>query len=142
MPTLFTRIITGELPGRFVWQDQDVVAFLTTAPLRPGHTLVVPRQEVDQWTDADPDLLSHLLAVAQSIGQAVKQGWSAPRSGLIIAGLEVPHLHLHVFPVWGMSDFDFAAADQNPDAPALDSAAETVRMALRELGHDRTVPVD
>ena len=140
MSTLFTRIITGELPGRFVWQDDEVVAFLTTAPLRPGHTLVVPRREVDQWTDADPDLLSHLMAVAQSIGAAVKRGWSAPRSGLIIAGLEVPHLHVHVFPAWNMSDFDFGAVDPDPGAPALDSAAETVRTALRELGHGDTVP--
>ena len=142
MPTLFTRIITGELPGRFVWQDPEVVAFLTTAPLRPGHTLVVPRQEVDQWTDADPDLLSHLMAVAQSIGQAVKRGWSAPRSGLIVAGLEVAHLHLHVFPAWDMTDFDFATVDQDPAAPALDSAAETVRTALRQLGHGLHVPID
>jgi histidine triad (HIT) family protein len=140
MATLFTRIITGELPGRFVWQDEQVVAFLTTAPLRPGHTLVVPREEVDQWTDADPDLLSHLMTVAQSVGQAVKAGWDAPRAGVVIAGLEVPHLHVHVVPMWDMSDLDFASVDPDPGAPALDAAADKVRAALRDLGHGDHVP--
>jgi diadenosine tetraphosphate (Ap4A) HIT family hydrolase len=63
------------------------------APLTPGHTLVVPRQEIDQWTDAPQPLLHHCLGVARRIGEAAKQAFDAPRAGLVIAGLEVPHMH-------------------------------------------------
>ena len=129
MPTLFTRIINGELPGRFVYTDEQVVAFLSIAPLNPGHTLVVPRAEVDQWTDADGPLLHHCMGVAQRIGAAAKQAFGAPRAGVVIAGLEVPHLHVHVFPAWSESDFDFARAKPATDEE-LDSAADKLRAAL------------
>src|ERR1700751_792152 len=123
MPTLFTRIINGELPGRFVYTDEQVVAFLSIAPLNPGHTLVVPRAEVDQWTDADGPLLHHCMCVAQRIGVAAKQAFGAPPAGVVIAGLEVPHLHVHVFPAWSESDFDFARAKPATDEE-LDGAAD------------------
>jgi len=129
MPTLFTRIINGELPGRFVYTDEQVVAFLSIAPLNPGHTLVVPRAEVDQWTDADGPLLHHCMDVARRIGVAAKQAFEAPRAGVVIAGLEVPHLHVHVFPAWSESDFDFARAKPATDEE-LDSAAAKLRAAL------------
>ena len=129
MPTLFTRIINGELPGRFVYSDDQVVAFLSIAPLNPGHTLVVPRAELDQWTDADPELLHRLTDVAQRIGNAAKQAFDAPRAGLVIAGLEIPHLHVHVFPAWSEGDFDFARAKPASDEE-LDSAADRLRAAL------------
>ncbi|WP_432972448.1 HIT family protein [Dactylosporangium sp. CA-233914] len=135
MSSVFSKILAGELPGRFVWQDDDVAAFLSIAPLRPGHTLVVPRQEVDQWTAAENGLFTKCAQVAQRIGQAVQRAWDAPRAGLIVAGFEVPHMHLHVFPTWGMGDFDFARVDQNPDPAALDDAAARIRTALGELGH-------
>jgi histidine triad (HIT) family protein len=133
--TLFSRIIKGEIPGRFVWRDERCVAFLTIAPLRPGHTLVVPRSEVDEWTNVDDDLLTHLVAVAKHIGAAQKAAFDAPRAGLIIAGFEVPHLHVHVFPAWSVDDFDFGNAEPNPDPAELDAAADTLRQALRETGH-------
>ena len=66
MATLFTRIIDGELPGRFVWRDDRAVAFLTISPIQPGHTLVVPRAEVDNWLDLDPAIAAHLMTVAQT----------------------------------------------------------------------------
>lgn len=134
MSSPFSMIIAGELPARFVWQDDDVVAFLTIAPIRPGHALVVPRAEVDHWQSIDPALLGHCTDVAQKIGQAQQQAWDAPRVGLIIAGLEVPHLHLHVIPLWQMSDLDFTHADHNPDPADLDDAADRLRNALAELG--------
>lgn len=140
MPTVFTRIINGELPGRFVWQDDDVVAFLTIAPLRPGHTLVVPRREVDFWTEADDDLYDAVMHVSRTIGGAVTRAWQAPRAGLVVAGFEVPHLHVHVFPAWGLADFDFARVDPHPDPADLDAAAERIRDTLRGLGHADRVP--
>ena len=99
MPTLFTRIIDGEIPGRFVWRDSQCVVFLTIAPMRPGHALVVPRAEIDHWLDLDDVLAAHLTKVAQTVGRAQMTAFSPARVGLIIAGLEVPHTHLHVIPI-------------------------------------------
>ncbi|MGH3798849.1 MAG: HIT family protein [Pseudonocardiaceae bacterium] len=140
MPTVFSRIIQGEIPGRFVWRDERCVAFLTIAPLRPGHALVVPRDEVDEWTDADDDLVAQLMVVAKQIGAAQKTAFDAPRAGLVIAGFEVPHFHVHVFPSWDIDDFDFGRVDHDPDPAELDAAADALRTALRAAGHDQRVP--
>ena len=134
MPTLFTRIINGELPGRFVWRDERCVAFLSIHPLRPGHTLVVPIREVDHWLDAEPDLLTHLMTVSHSIGQALQHAFKPVRVGLMIAGLEVPHLHIHVVPIHTVHDLDFANQDLHAQPADLDRAAETLRESLRVLG--------
>ena len=135
MATIFTRIIEGELPARFVWKDDQCVAFLSNRPLRPGHSLVVPRQEIDHWIDVDPSLLSHLAETAQTIGRAQMAGFKPARIGLVLAGLEVPHCHFHVVPIRGMRDLDFGNQDPNPDSNMMDAAAETVRRELRRLGY-------
>jgi diadenosine tetraphosphate (Ap4A) HIT family hydrolase len=134
MPTLFTKIIQGEIPGRFVWTDEQAVAFLTVAPIRPGHTLVVPRREVDHWLDLDPALAAHLASVAQSVGKGIHRAFGSKKVGLMIAGLEVPHAHLHLVPVDAVADLDFAKQDRNAKPADLDAAAAKIRAALRELG--------
>ncbi|MDT0328366.1 HIT family protein [Nocardiopsis lambiniae] len=139
MPTLFTRIIDRELPGRFVWEDPVAVAFLSIAPLRPGHTLVVPRAEVDDWTTADPELLDHCFRVAGAIGRGVRHAFDAPRAGLLIAGLEVPHLHIHVSPLWETEDLDVTSASVEEDQDALEDAAQRLRRALTGLGFAEAV---
>lgn len=130
MPSVFTRIIDGELPAHMVWRDDQCVAFLSINPLRHGHTLVVPIAEVDHWTDLDPDLAAHLMVVAQRIGVAQQQAFAPLRVGLMVAGLEVPHVHLHVVPIWGVADLDFANAELSPDPAALAAAANDLRAAL------------
>jgi len=130
MPTLFTRIINGDLPGRFVWSDDRAVAFLTIAPLTAGHTLVVPRAEVDTWTALEPDLLAHVMTVSRTIGAALERAFDAPRTGLVIAGFEVPHAHVHVFPAWQMSDFDFGRVDPDVSAEELDANQKRILDAL------------
>jgi len=135
VPSLFTKIIRGEVPGRFVWRDERAVGFLTIAPLRPGHTLVVPIEEIDHWLDVPPDLMQHLTLVAQKIGQAVQRTFRPEKVGLMIAGLEVRHVHLHVVPIQSLGDLDFAKADTKATPAALDAAAERLRAALREAGH-------
>jgi histidine triad (HIT) family protein len=137
-PTVFTRIIRGEFPGRFVWRDDRVVAFLTIAPLRPGHTLVVPVEQVDQWTDLDPSLWAEIARVQFAVGQALMSAFSPVRVGSIIAGLEVPHCHVHVVPIERESDLNFANADTAPDPAALDDAAARIRAALHAAGHRET----
>ena len=140
MSTLFTRIIDGEIPGRFVWADDLCVAFGTIAPITDGHMLVVPRAEVPRFTDADDDLLAHLSRVAKRIGIAQQQAFDAPRAALLVAGFEVPHLHLHVLPAWGEGELSFANARQDVPGDQLDASAERVRAALRDAGHGEFVP--
>lgn len=130
MTTLFSRIIDGELPGRFVWQDDRAVAFLSIAPLTTGHTLVVPRAEIDDWTALDNELAGHLIGVARTIGAALRVAFGAPRAGLVIAGFEVPHAHLHVFPAWGMDDFDFGNARSDVPPEEFDLARDRILAAL------------
>jgi histidine triad (HIT) family protein len=132
--SVFTRIIRGELPGRFVWRDERAVAFLTIEPLRPGHTLVVPVQEVDHWIDLEPGLASHLFQVAQTIGKAQQRAFRPRRIGLAIVGIEVPHVHLHTVPLDAIGDLDFSRADKRAKPEALDAAAEKLRAELRALG--------
>ena len=130
MPTIFTRIIDGEIPGRFVWQDDVCVAFLDARPLNRGHTLVVPREETDEWTDLDADTAAHLMRVAHRVGQAQKASVSARRIGMLIAGFEVPHVHVHVVPNDGMYHLDFSQADTSPDQADLDEVADLLRAHL------------
>jgi histidine triad (HIT) family protein len=127
---VFSRIIAGELPARFVWKDDLCVGFLSINPLKPGHTLVVPREEIDHWLDLPNELLQHLVAVAKTIGRAQQDIWNPVKVGLMLAGLEVPHVHFHVVPIWGVHDLDFANAERNPDPSDLDDAAEKLRTAL------------
>lgn len=133
MASVFTMIINREIPGRFVYEDDDVVAFLTIEPMTQGHTLVVPRAEVDNWQTVEPALFNKVMAIAQRIGRAVCAAFGAERSGLIIAGLEVPHLHVHVFPAYNISDFGFAHVDRNPSPDSLDEAAAKITAALAAL---------
>ena len=134
MPSIFTKIISGELPGRFVWKDDEVVSFLTINPIRPGHVLVVPRAEVDHWLDLDPALYSRVMSVSHTIGLALQKTFDPTKVGMIIAGLEVPHVHVHLIPIDHLEDLSFARADRNPDPKALDRAAENIRATLRESG--------
>lgn len=133
MASVFSMIINGDLPGRFVYEDDEVVAFLTIEPMTQGHTLVVPRAEVDKWQDVEPALFGRVMDVAQRIGKAVCAAFDADRAGVIIAGLEVPHLHVHVFPARNLSDFGFAHVDRNPSPESLDEAQARIKAALAEL---------
>jgi histidine triad (HIT) family protein len=132
--SIFTRIIAGELSGDFVWKDEMCVAFLSNHPLRPGHTLVVPRLEVDHWLDLEPDLLAHLVSTARTIGRAQMAAFKSNRIGLLLAGLEVPHVHFHIVPIQRSSDLDFGNQDPNPDPAMMTQAGESLRGELRRLG--------
>lgn len=140
MSTLFTKIINGQIPGRFVWKDESVVAFLSIGPITHGHTLVVPRAEVDHWVDAPAELMNHLMMVAGHIGRAQKQAFGSERAGLMVAGFEVPHLHVHVWPTNSLADFDLARAENDPNPATMDANAEKLRAALRADGHGALVP--
>jgi len=138
-PSVFTRIINGELPGRFVWRDESVVAFLTIAPLRPGHVLVVPIEEIDRWTDVPGATWLHVCEVAQQISRVLESTFECVRVGLIVAGLEVPHCHLHLVPILSEADLDFSRADHAASPDALDDAAARIRLGLRDAGWGSSV---
>jgi len=130
MVTVFTRIINGEIPGTFVHKDDRCVAFLSVNPLAPGHALVVPIAEIDHWVDLPPELASHLFAVAQQIGKAQQAALQCERVGLIIAGYEVPHAHIHVIPTTHIGQFDFSTAASTVDRAEMESVATAIRGAL------------
>lgn len=130
MTTIFSRILAGDLPGRFVYRDHDTAAFLTIAPLRPGHTLVVPVAEIEDWLDLPEELASHLLTTAGKVGRAIAAAFRPRRVALLALGLEVPHVHLHLVPIDSESQIDFSRADHSPDPAALDEAADRIRAEL------------
>jgi len=134
MASIFTKIIDGDLPGHFVWKDDVCVGFLSIAPLQPGHALVVPRAEVDHWLDLEPEANAHLTRVAQTIGKAQEAAFRPVKVGLMIAGLEVPHVHYHVVPIRGVHDLDFSNARGDTPQEELSAAAEKLREALRQAG--------
>ena len=139
MPTIFTRIIDGQIPGTFIWKDDLCVVFMSINPMAFGHALVVPREEVDHWVDASPELADHLFAVTRIIGVAQRDAFGCDRVGVIIAGYEVPHTHIHVIPTTEMSQLSFANAATAIDRDLLEDSAEKIRVALRAAGHTQVV---
>jgi diadenosine tetraphosphate (Ap4A) HIT family hydrolase len=135
MATIFSRIINGEIPGTFVWRDERCVVFMSINPMARGHALVVPIEEVDHWVHGDPELLAHLWDVTRVIGVAQERAFRCERVGVIIAGYEVPHLHIHVIPTNSMAQLAFANAAASVDPADLESAAEAIRAELRLMGH-------
>ena len=130
MATLFTRILDGELPGHFVWRDERCAVFLSINPLTAGHSLVVPVAEVDHWLDLDVETNMHLTAVAHRVGRAIMATFGTERVATVMAGFEVPHVHLHVFGADSMSDLDFANAAASVDQSELAANAARLREAL------------
>lgn len=140
MSSVFTRIIDGELPGRFVWRDERVVAFIPIGLLAPGHTLVVPIEEVDHWIDVDRDLNAHLWGVAQTIARVLDEVYRPSKVGVLVVGEEVPHTHIHLVPYTSLAQLNFANQDTSPSPEALDEQMARTREALRAAGHGAAVP--
>lgn len=131
MSSVFTRIMKGELPGHVPYADDRCIALMSINPIAPGHCLVIPRVEIDQWTALDDDTTAHLTTVARRLGHALAAEFPCERIGLVIAGFEVPHCHLHVIPARSMADLDFsrAAASVDQQILASQSAAIAARLA-------------
>jgi histidine triad (HIT) family protein len=130
MASVFTRIIAGELPGTFVYTDEVCVVFMTINPISRGHLLVVPRTEIDQWTDLPDDVSQHCFGVAKRIAGAQKRVLHCDRVALIIAGFEVPHCHLHVIPATTIADVSFDNAATKVDFEDLAAVAASISAAL------------
>lgn len=138
--SIFTKIMAGEIPGRFVWADDVCVVMATIEPHADGHVMVVPRQEIDKFIDLDDATADHLFRVARIIARVQETAFDVPRSGLVIAGYGVPHCHLHVIPMVSEKALAFASARKNVPAEELDAAMMTLRTALIDAGHGQHVP--
>ncbi len=99
MPSIFTQIISGQIPAYKVYQDDLCLAFLDIFPISYGHVLVIPKQEIDHWIDYPPELYTHLQLIAQKVAKAVFESVDCLRVGMIIDGREVPHTHIHIVPI-------------------------------------------
>jgi len=130
MPSVFTLIINGELPGHFIWSDEHCVAFLSINPITNGHALVVPRTEVDHWLDLDVETAAHLMTVGHKVGKAIQTVFLPERVGLMLAGFEVPHTHLHVLALNSMGDMSFANAATDVDHGELAEFAAQLKAVL------------
>lgn len=132
MASVFTKVMSGEFSGHFVWQDEIAVAIMTIEPLRDGHVLVIPREEVDHWYDLPEKTLVHLTALSQKIAKALQIAFPASRVAMLIAGLEVPHTHLHLVPMDVMGELDFRNA-KPVNGEILKANAEKIISALDNI---------
>lgn len=134
MASIFTKIINGDLPGHFIWRDEVAVAIMTIAPIKPGHCLVIPVQEINHWDDVPEEVSAHLMAVASKVAKAQKHVYSPKRVGVMVAGIEVPHTHYHLVPINQIADLDFSL-QQQAEPEALSAEAAKLRQALVDLGY-------
>lgn len=140
MSSVFTNILEGSSPGRFVWRDATCFAILTIEPRTPGHSLVIPIVEVDRWSDLPEETAMHIFRVGRLIGLAQQQEWDATRIGLMYEGYVVPHAHLHVWPSWTVFEYSHTGIKRNALPAELDEAAARLRARLIARGHGEFVP--
>ncbi|MCU0319388.1 MAG: HIT family protein [Flavobacteriales bacterium] len=127
MASIFTRIIRGEIPCHKVAENEQFLAFLDIAPLRMGHTLVIPKVEVDRFFDLPTDLLRDIMPFSQGVAARIQQVIPCDRVGLSVIGLEVPHAHVHLIPLDRMADMDFTRPKLSPKAEELAALAARLR---------------
>jgi histidine triad (HIT) family protein len=130
MPTIFTRIINREIPAYIVAEDDRYIAFLDINPMAIGHTLVIPKKEVDFIFDLDDETLSGLQLFSKKVALAIRKSIPCKRVGVAVIGLEVPHTHVHLVPMNSMDDLNFTRPKLKPSKEALSAAAEKIRKAM------------
>jgi len=130
MATIFTKIIKGEIPCYKIAEDDSFLAFLDINPLAKGHTLVVPKKEVDYLFDLDDNLLAGLNVFAKKVAKAIDKVIDCKRVGVAVLGLEVPHAHVHLIPINGLYDIDFSKPKLKLSDKEFKEVAEMIRAAL------------
>lgn len=133
MASIFTKILAGELPGHFVWKDDTCFAIMTIQPIRNGHLIVMPNEEINHWDDMPEATAAHVMLVAQKIAKGMKAVIPCKRIGVTVIGLEVPHAHVHLIPIDNLMDIDFKLARSVPQEE-LAATAKSIRDALSNLG--------
>ena len=127
MSSIFTKIIQGEIPSYKIAEDDKFFAFLDIFPLAKGHTLVVPKQEIDYIFDIDDALLGEMMVFAKRVGKAIEKVVSCERIGITVIGLEVPHAHIHLIPIHSITDMDFSREKLKFEKADFESLAEAIR---------------
>jgi histidine triad (HIT) family protein len=133
MPSIFSRIVNGEIPAHKVAETPNCLAFLDVNPLVKGHTLVIPKQEVDYLFDLDDALLAELTLFAKKVSKAVSAAVPCKRIGVAVIGLEVPHAHVHLVPLNAIGDINFSRPKLSPTKDELIETADAVRTAYQNL---------
>lgn len=126
MPTIFTKIIAGEIPAHKILESDQYLAFLDLRPVNPGHTLVIPKQEIDYIFDIEDELLKGLMVFAKKVARAIGKAFPSKKVGIMVAGIEVPHAHVHLIPINSVGDLNFARA-QAATPEELAAAAQKIR---------------
>jgi diadenosine tetraphosphate (Ap4A) HIT family hydrolase len=134
MASIFTKILSREIPGHFVWEDDLCFSIMTIQPIREGHLMVIPKLEVNHWDDVPPETAAHLMLVAQKIAKAIKGIIPCKRIGVSVVGLEVPHTHIHLIPIDNMGDLDFSRA-QKIASKKLATIAKKIKKSLQARGY-------
>lgn len=129
MPTLFSRIVAGEIPCHKIAEDDRFLAFLDIMPLAQGHTLVIPKLEVDRFFDLPDDLLSGINVFARDVALQLERAIPCERVGLAVIGLEVPHAHMHLIPLNGVADINFERPKMKVTQDDLAATAARIRQA-------------
>lgn len=130
MASLFTKIIKREIQGHIVAEDERYIAFLDINPLVMGHTLVVPKKEVDYIFDLDDETLTGLQLFCRKVARGIEKSFPCKRIGIAVIGLEVPHTHVHLVPMNSMGDINFSKPKLKPSPDELAAAAEKIRKAV------------
>lgn len=131
MASIFTKIVQGELPSYKIHEDDLTFSFLALDQVNLGHTLVIPKQEVNHWFDTPPDTMNRVGLNSQIIAKAIKSVTECPRVGVMVAGFEVPHYHVHLIPAWSIPDLDFKKARRFTDEE-MKSIQEKIINALNK----------
>jgi histidine triad (HIT) family protein len=132
VPSIFSRIVAGEIPAHRLREDDRFLAFLDVRPIRPGHSLVIPKEEIDHFFDLPDDMLADLVVFAKPVANAIRDVTGAARVGCAVVGVEVPHAHLHLTPIDAVGDLDFRRASE-ADGDDLAAMAEKIRSVLGPL---------
>jgi len=131
MPSIFIKIINREIPSNIIAESEDCLAFLDVFPLAKGHTLVVPKKEVDYIFDIDDELLAKMMAFSKRVAKAIELSVTCQRIGIAVIGLEVPHAHIHLIPLQSVEDINFSRPKLKFSAEEMKAIAEKIRSNLR-----------
>ena len=136
MASIFTKIINGEIPCHQIGETEDCFAFLDIAPLRAGHTLVIPKKEIDYFYDLDDETISKVMLFSKKVAAAIEKTFPCERISIVVAGLEVPHAHVHLIPMNAISDIDFSQPKMTLTHPELAEMAERIRGAMNNVDNE------
>ncbi len=134
MSSIFSKIVAGEIPAYKIAEDDQFLAFLDIRPMAPGHTLVIPKQEIDYFFDLPEDLMASIMPFAQKVARAIERVVTCERVGVAVVGLEVPHAHIHLIPINSISDLSFQKKPVELSQGAMAKLAESIRAAVKKEG--------